>query len=581
MLKMKIRFNFKSVLVWAGICMLFIGALPAFAGSWSFGVMSDTQWTCPDDPGGENPHGVAVSIIRQLNQRFIYHGVKFVIQVGDLTEKGNDIDIATRAEAAGELILAGIGFFPMRGNHETYGKPANNFGIPAFRANFPQTRGLAHTFGANHFSSPAFVSTELNGMSYSFDYGTPGNNARFVILDNWATPGKSIVHDKVYNYGYSIGEQQQWISSRLDRNSRNTLHAFVFSHQPLIAENHQDSPFTGYTDANRPMQNAFLAALYNNDVKFYISGHDHIHQRSIIASPDGISKVQEVIGASNSSKFYTPRALNDSRWSGQKRREIPLAQERNTVGYYIYTVDGPQVRVDYYSDDRGNWQSDASYPSGPENAGTRITPVFKFVKKETWGYSLNGKEFLVCQNGQPDCNSSYTQIRDGFHGTTARVLDGTNSSKAVDYNLRPLTKSVYTGWANKEGWPERHRLHQPNCYNLLSNVFTIWGMADLGSNKTDTFVLSLNYDDWEQFPILTEDEVMLALVAENENGDWVNAVDLNTGGTKKFILGPWKPGYELGTYGIDRKTNTVWAIINYNGDFAVARDIRHEADQQR
>ena len=26
---------------------------------------------------------------------------------------------------------------------------------------------------------------------------------------------------------------------------------------------------------------------------------------------------------------------------------------------------------------------------------------------------------------------------------------------------------------------------------------------------------------------------------------------------------------ELGTYGIDSKTNTAWAVINYTGDFAV------------
>ena len=44
-------------------------------------------------------------------------------------------------------------------------------------------------------------------------------------------------------------------------------------------------------------------------------------------------------------------------------------------------------------------------------------------------------------------------------------------------------------------------------------------------------------------------------------------------GDKKFVHGPWKEGYELGTYGIDPKTGTAWAVINYNGEFAVARDV--------
>ena len=101
------------------IMALFIGARSASGEPWKFGVMSDTQWTAPDDPAKANPNGVAVSIINQLNQQFINHGVKFVIQVGDLTENGYDADIATRAAAAQPLIDARIGFFPRRGNHET------------------------------------------------------------------------------------------------------------------------------------------------------------------------------------------------------------------------------------------------------------------------------------------------------------------------------------------------------------------------------------------------------------------------------------------------------------------------------
>ena len=91
-----------------------------------------------------------------------------------------------------------------------------------------------------------------------------------------------------YYYGYSFGDQQSWITSRLAGREAGT-HAFVLAHQPLIAENHQDCPFVGYTNANPDMQNAFYASLQNNGVGYYICGHDHIHQRSMIASPDGKS----------------------------------------------------------------------------------------------------------------------------------------------------------------------------------------------------------------------------------------------------------------------------------------------------
>lgn len=363
---------------------------------WSFGVMGDTQWTCANDPADQNPNGVSVSIVNQLNRQFIDKRVKFVVQVGDLTENGNDADIAMRATAAQPLINAGISFFPMRGNHETYANKvqndfttnSNNFGIPAVQSKFPQTRGLSNTLGAINFSSPTSVSNDLNGMSYSFDYGTSGNNARFVIIDDWVCPGKITVAAG-YPYGYSIADQQAWISNRLDKATRNTEHAFVFSHQNLIGENHQDCLFNGYTNANPDMQNAFFASLQANEVKYYISGHDHMHQRSLISSPDGKSKVEELICASDSSKFYTPKATDDANWFNQKARETSISQELATIGYYIFTIDGPRVTVDYYADDHGKWASDNNYPgSGLTN---QVTPTLNFVKKETWGYNLNDK----------------------------------------------------------------------------------------------------------------------------------------------------------------------------------------------
>ena len=87
------------------------------------------------------------------------------------------------------------------------------------------------------------------------------------------------------------------------------------------------------------------------------------------------------------------------------------------------------MTVDYYSDDHGNWESDDSYPNGPGLPDTGITPTFNFVKKETWGYSLNGQEFLVAQG------ETYTSVMDSFETTIARILGGTNGSTAQDYNL--------------------------------------------------------------------------------------------------------------------------------------------------
>jgi hypothetical protein len=311
------------------------------------------------------------------------------------------------------------------------------------------------------------------------------------------------------------------------------------------------------------MQNAFFGSLASNGAKYYISGHDHVDQRSIITSPDGASQVQQIIGASNSSKFYTPKALTDAKWYGQKTRETSVAQDLYTVGYYIYTVDGPRVTVDYYADDHGNWKSDANYPNGAGLADTGVTPTFHFVKKQTWGYSLNGKEFLVGGGPTNGTNNSpdYSVVQDNFGGTTAKILGGTYANTATDFTGRTLTQAVDTGWtrAGEES-------------GLASDILTLWGMKNVGAAATDEYVLSLSFDagkgKHDGFSNLG------VLASKNAKGRWVKAVDLNVGGgATRFVVGPWQPQDTLGTYGVDPATNTAWAVINYNASFAVDRGL--------
>jgi hypothetical protein len=62
------------------------------------------------------------------------------------------------------------------------------------------------------------------------------------------------------------------------------------------------------------------------------------------------------------------------------------------------------------------------------------------------------------------------------------------------------------------------------------------------------------------------------LAAINGTGNWVRATDQNIGNqTKKFVKGPWNSSYGLGAQGIDAATGTVWAVVNYDADFAVAK----------
>ena len=543
---MKKIFCFNKVLALAVVFAMFMGAGSVFARPWRFGIISDTQWTVPDD--GRNPNSVAVDIINQVNQEFISKDVKFVVAVGDITDNGTNFALDTRVTYTQALYNAGTGFFPLRGNHESSQTAAIEFQLI-----FPQTQsglnnatpsgafvttaddanthpvaktGSTFTIGSN-FSSP---SANLKGLSYSFNY----LNATFVLLDQF-TPTDGAAN--------TIDSQQGWISAQLSAKPASN-HGFVFAHKNLIGQNHVDTLFGSDPSKDPTGQNAFISSLYNNGVRYYISGHDHTHQRSIITSPDGSSKVQEIISGSDSSKFYIPAILsNDSKYDNPTR-ETSIAQERNTIGYYIYTVDDQCVTVDYYSA--------RAYPtltSGEYLIFT--TPTLNFVKRETFGYCLNGKEFLVGQ-GQ-----SYTNIQDSFSDTTARILSGINGSTATDGSGRPLTNAVDTGWS-------------PRTWGTGSHVLTLRGMANsLGSDETDVYTLSMSYDpknvsSWK----LKNGSFGLATKDADEN--WINAVDMNFSGTKKFVFGAWDPSYKLGTYGVDPSTHTAWAVINYNSDFTIA-----------
>jgi hypothetical protein len=96
-------------------------------------------------------------------------------------------------------------------------------------------------------------------------------------------------------------------------------------------------------------------------------------------------------------------------------------------------------------------------------------------------------------------------------------------------------------------------------------------MLDLDASHTDTFVLSMSFD--KTSPRQQLGNGGFGIASRNGDGTWVNAVDLNSQGSASFVMGPWKPGYALGTYGIDPTAKTAWAVIDHPGEFAVTSGI--------
>ena len=354
--------RFFSKLAPALVLFCAVNFTSAFAAPWKFGVISDTQWDIADD--GKNPNTVPADIIRQIDQEFIAKGVKLVVAVGDTVDKVSNASTDTRALYAQDLYNAGIAFYPLRGNHDAavpdtgvefarvypqIGTGLNNSTpedilakaiIPAedMQANPPATKkGGPFILGAN-FSAPA-TNPLYKSVSYSFDY----ENVRFVLLDQFDNSGNT--------KNSTIAEQLDWISSRLSDPKR-PQQSIVFGHKNLLGGGHKDNLFgdhkgedPGDADpAQQPVQNAFFAALAQNHVHYYISGHDHHHSESIVTSPDGKNSVYQLICASDSNKFYEPKPPYSA-------NEKPVLLDLHKIGYYIFTVDGPRVTMDYYGVD--------------------------------------------------------------------------------------------------------------------------------------------------------------------------------------------------------------------------------------
>ena len=482
-------------------------ASSAFAEAFSFGVMGDTQWSGTDSTGN-NVNSVAVNQAKACNDQFVKAGVDFVVQVGDLGDNGSVASLQTRLAANTALTNAGIAFYGLRGNHED-----NTAAQTYFNSNYIPTSSTAAT-----------VSVDSGTSNYSVTY----KNTKIVLLDILTADSTA-----------AMDQATTWMGSQLS--AADHTQAFVFDHKNLLGQNHKDNAFGSSNDANPTQQNAFISTVANNNVKYVISGHDHMDYRSVVTSPDGQSSVQEIITASDSYKYYTPSTPFSS-------RDHPISEQLNKTGYYIYTVDGPRVTGKYY----------ATTPLS--NGDIAANPVWTLTDK--FGYSLNGTSKQVAQGGSYQITHSIaagtSYGENGYVGTTMKILSGTNGSTFKTADGRATTKDLEIGWAAKANGPA----------GAQSDVLTLWGMSDLGNvDKTDTFALSLSF---AANGINTADLNNYFLASKDANGNWVNSVDLNSGGTKNFISGAYDASYGLGSYGIDLASNTAWAVVNQTGgDFAV------------
>ena len=102
-------------------------------------------------------------------------------------------------------------------------------------------------------------------------------------------------------------------------------------------------------------------------------------------------------------------------------------------------------------------------------------------------------------------------------------------------------------------------------------ILHLRGMTLLPGSQADTYTLSMSITPRLMILSALRRISDFGILTKDASGEWVKAVSKNFGGTENFVLGPWKANYGLGTYGLDLRKGTAWAVINYNSDFTVGR----------
>ncbi len=171
-------------------------------------------------------------------------------------------------------------------------------------------------------------------------------------------------------------------------------------------------------------------------------------------------------------------------------------------------------------------------------------------------------------------NGYGSQMTDNGRTTTAEVIDGTAGA----------TTDLVMAW-------RAPTLSEQLRGGVVSQVLGLSGVAAAdsgihnGTHQTDTFVLQMSYTPNQLPQIGSVTEPLAAAngslylgyldrgpdsLAGTSDDQWRRAVEGNFGGTPNYIGDcAYSSTYgALGNFGIDTTTHVVWAVVNYNSEFA-------------
>jgi hypothetical protein len=267
-----------------------------------------------------NDNGVNTTILAEIAQATIDEGVDFTLIIGDLTFGYADDQVAfeskltTWRDTMQPVYDAGIGVYPVRGNHDAIGvKPAVD-----------PTGVLSKAGWDNIFSGPYDLPNNGPAGEENITFSFTKENVFVVGLDQYGT------HPQRVN--------QAWLDAELASNTQ--PHIFVFGHEPAFKLYHEDC-----LDDHPIERNAFWQSIASACGKTYFCGHDHFYNHTRTDDGDGSpnNDLHQFDVATSGSSFYHWEGNYDGdngSWAPQL-----VHHEENTYGYVLVEVDGLDVTL--------------------------------------------------------------------------------------------------------------------------------------------------------------------------------------------------------------------------------------------
>lgn len=267
-----------------------------------FIVTSDTQ-------GGDG-NGVNSAMLGEIAWAAIDEGVDFVLAAGDLVDgtpgQGSfKSQLIHWRDIMQPVYDAGIGVYPIRGNHD-YGAKAD-----------------WNDVFSGSYALPSNGPTGEENITYSFTY----ENVFVVGLDEYINPHRV---------------NQSWLDGQFALNS--LPHVFVFGHEPAFKLFHDDC-----LDDYPSDRDVFWNSLKTEGARVYFCGHDHSYDHTRIDDHDGNvnNDLHQFIGLGGGEIFYNGRVYDGDNGSWTPMRIYHENLTQGTQGYILVEVDGPNATISW------------------------------------------------------------------------------------------------------------------------------------------------------------------------------------------------------------------------------------------